>query len=200
MKKAVHERDLRFVAQFARVAPCHDPFRGLVQHDAVVGHEKDARQLVRHDDDRDAQVAAEREDELIELDGRDRVETGGRLVEEQEIGLEHQGAGNAGALLHAARDFAGQMLGERTEPDEVELGLDELPHGRAAYRGPGRQREREVFRERHRAEERARLKEHAEGRHALVAVRLSNAVDVDSARLGLLEADQMSQQRALAAP
>ena len=51
----------------------------------------------------------------VELDRRDRVETGGRLVEEQEIGLEHQGAGDAGALFHAARDFAWQMLGERSQ-------------------------------------------------------------------------------------
>ena len=160
----MHERDLRFVAKFARVAPCHDAFRGLVQNDAVVSHEKNARQLVGHDDDRDAQVAAEREDELVELDRRDRVEPGGRLVEEQEIGLEHQGAGNAGALFHAARDFARQMLGKRTKPDEIELGLDELPRRRAAYRGPCSQGKREVLRERHRAEERARLKEHAEGR------------------------------------
>ena len=164
----MHERDLRLVAQLARVATRHDAFRGLVQDDAVVGHEKDARQLVRHDDDGDADVAAERDDELVELDRRDRVEAGGRLVEEQEIGLEHQGAGDAGALLHAARDFARQVLGERTEPDEVELGLAELPHGGAADRRPRRQREREILGERHGAEERARLKEHAEGRHALV--------------------------------
>ena len=53
-EEIVYERDLRFVAQFARVALRHDPFRGFVQHDAVVGYEKDARQFVGHDDDRDA--------------------------------------------------------------------------------------------------------------------------------------------------
>lgn len=92
------------------------------------------------------------------------------------------------------------MLGERTKPDEVELGLDELPRGRAAYRGPSSQGESEVFRERHRAEERARLKKHTEARHALVKVRLADAVDVDAPGLGPLESDQIPQQRALAAP
>ena len=67
-KEIVHERDRRFVAQFARIALCHDPFRGLVQHDALVGHEKNAWQFVRHNNDRDAQVPAECEDELVELD------------------------------------------------------------------------------------------------------------------------------------
>ena len=108
-------------------------------------------------------------------------------------------AGDAGALLHAARDLARQMLGEWTEPDEVELGLTEAPHGRAADRRPGGQRKREVLRQRQRAEERAGLEEHAEGRHALVQMRLANAVDVDPAGLRPLEADQVSQQRALAA-
>ena len=68
-----------------------------------------------------------------------------------------------------------------------------------ADRRPGGQREREVLRQRQRAEERARLKEHAERRHALVEMRLADAVDLDSTGLGPLEADQISQQRALAA-
>ncbi len=68
VKKLCTNGIVRLVAQLARVAPGHDPLRGLVQDDAVVGDEKDARQLVGHDDDRDAEVAAERDDQLIELD------------------------------------------------------------------------------------------------------------------------------------
>ena len=52
----------------------------------------------------------------------------------------------------------------------------------------------EVLRERHGAEERARLKQHAEGWNALVAVRLAHAVDVDSPGSGLFKANQISQQ------
>ncbi len=127
------------------------------------------------------------------------IEPGRRLVEEQEIGLQHHGAGNAGAFLHTTRDLARQMVGEWTEPDEFELGLAEIPHRRAAYRRPGGQGEREVLGKRQRTEERAGLKEHTEGRHPFVQMRLAHAVDVDAAGLRPLEADQVPQQRALAA-
>ena len=92
------------------------------------------------------------------------------------------------------------MLGERPEPHEVELCLNEISYRGAAYRGPHGQREREVFCQGHGAEERARLKENAERRHAFVPVGLSNAVDVDSTGHWLLEPDQVSQQCALPAP
>ena len=64
---------------------------------------------------------------------------------------------------------------------------------------PGRQREREVLGQRQRAEERAGLEEDAERRHAAVDVRLADAVDVDAAGHRLLQADQVPEQRALAA-
>ena len=81
------------------------------------------------------------------------------------------------------------MVGERTKPDEVELGLDEeLPRAVApriaVHLFKGRAK---VFSERHRAKERARLKKHSEARHALVKVRLADAVvDVDAPGLGPL--------------
>ncbi len=92
------------------------------------------------------------------------------------------------------------MLGERAEADQFELRLARVRCAVAPRIGrPRRQREREVLGQRHRAEERARLEEHAERRHALVAMRLADAVDVDAAGHRPLEADQVAQQRALAA-
>jgi hypothetical protein len=49
----VDEWDFRFIAQLARIASRDNSFRGFVQHNALFGHEKNAWQLVRHDDDRD---------------------------------------------------------------------------------------------------------------------------------------------------
>jgi len=198
-EKIVNERYFGCVAQCARVAPCHDAFRGFVQNDAAVGHQENAGQFVGHNDYGDAQVAAERQDELIEFDCRDRVETGGRLVEKEEIGLEYQGARNAGTLFHAARYFARQMLGKRAQPDKVKLGLHKLPRDGAPNWGPRRQRKRKVLCECHRAEECARLEEYPEGWNALVAVWLAHAVDFDYPGFRLFKANQISQQRALAA-
>src|SRR6185369_946505 len=78
--------------------------------------------------------------------------------------------------------------------------MDKFPRSRTAYRSPCTQGKSEVLRESHRAEERAGLKEHAEGWNALVSVRLSHAVDVDSPRPRLFKANQISKQRAFAAP
>src|SRR4030095_1800022 len=107
--------------------------------------------------------------------------------------------GDAGTFFHAAGNLARQMVGEWTEPDELELRLAEIPHGATAYRRQGGDGEREVLRKRERAEERTRLKQHTEVRHPFVHVRLANAVNVDAATLRPLEADQIAQQRALAA-
>ena len=104
-----------------------------------------------------------------------------------------------GALLHAARNLTRQVPGERAEADQIQLRLHEILHERAADARPGRQREREVLGQRQRAEERAGLEEDAERRHAAVDVRLADAVDVDAAGHRLLQADQVPQQRALAA-
>src|SRR6516165_5148282 len=90
-EEIVYEWNIRFLAQFVRVTLRHNPFCAFVQYDAAVGHEKDTWKLVGYDNDRDAQVAAEREDELVEFDRRNWVESSRRLVEEQQIGLKHQG-------------------------------------------------------------------------------------------------------------
>jgi hypothetical protein len=92
------------------------------------------------------------------------------------------------------------MLREGAKADQVELSLAELARGCPAYRRPSGQGERQILSQCHGAEERARLKEHTEKRHTLIEMRLSYAVDVDSTCHWLLQANQVSEQRALAAP
>src|SRR6185503_17551200 len=94
-----------FLPEAARWTRRHDAFRLLVEHDAAVRHEKDAGQFVRHDHYGDAEVVAEREDEVIELDRRDRIESRRWFVEEQQVRLEHQGATDTRALFHASRNL-----------------------------------------------------------------------------------------------
>src|SRR5262245_30741853 len=91
------------------------------------------------------------------------------------------------------------MLGERTEADEVKLGLAEFSHRGTTYRRPGGQWKCQIVGQGHGAEEGARLKEDAKGWHALVAMRFPDAINVDSAGHRPLETDQVSQQGTLAA-
>jgi hypothetical protein len=101
----VHEWDITRFTQLARVTSGHDTLDSFVEYDTAIDSSEDARQLMCDDDDGNSSVSAQAFDHVIELDGHDRIETGGRLVEKQELRLEHQGSGDAGALLHATRDL-----------------------------------------------------------------------------------------------
>ncbi len=80
------------------------------EHDDAVGHFHRFLDIVRDQDDalgryspldpQILQVAAQR------FGGQD-VERGERLVEQQDIGIDHERAGEADALAHAARQFLG---------------------------------------------------------------------------------------------
>ncbi len=50
----------------------------------------------------------------------DRVDTHARLVQQQHLGPRHERTGKAQLLLHAAGELAGEALGERPEPREIE--------------------------------------------------------------------------------
>src|SRR5690349_13845948 len=58
-------------------------------------------EIVRHHEDGEAEAALQVAHQGVELAGADRVEAGGRLVEEEELGIERQGARETGALAHA---------------------------------------------------------------------------------------------------
>jgi hypothetical protein len=53
-------------------------------------------------DDDDGELGAQLLDQLLDLAGRDRVEGRGRFVEQDELGLLGDGAGDAEALLLTA--------------------------------------------------------------------------------------------------
>ena len=53
------------------------------------------------------------DDQLVEVRRAHRVETGVGLVDQDDLGVEHQRPGQAGALAHAAGDLAGQLAPRR---------------------------------------------------------------------------------------
>ena len=136
-------------------------------------------------------------------DGADRVEAGVRLVDEQDLGVEHQGPGQAGALAHAAGDLTGQLVLGADEADEVHLLHDDVADLGLGLLGVLAQREGDVVVEVHRAEHRAVLEQHAEELADLVEVLLRAAGDVgaldeDRALVGLDQADEGLEEDRLA--
>ena len=78
--------------------------RALVDDDDALAGLRDLGQDVRAEDDR--VVAGEAPDQLARLDDLLRVEAGGRLVEDQHVGVVNQRLGEADALPVALRELA----------------------------------------------------------------------------------------------
>src|SRR5213080_3123936 len=186
------------VAEGRGLSPRDDAARPAVQHDAVPGNREDAPQLVRDDDRRHAEAGIQGGDEVVELRGGDRIEAGRWLVEEQQRRVERQRARDPGAFLHAARDLRREVVLEALESNQAELRPDDRVDRVAVELRPLRQRELDVLREGHRAEERPRLEEDAVARGSLA--RRGCARDADRAVQGRLEADQRAEQGRLPAP
>ena len=73
------------------------------------------------------------EEQIPQQAARHRIDAGGRLVEEQQLRLVHQRAGQRQALLETARQAAGQLALaalEAAQRQQIALAL-----GRAAPRG-----------------------------------------------------------------
>jgi hypothetical protein len=82
----------------------------LVQQDDAVGNELGAVQVVGDHDGGDFALFLQLQNEFVDLTGGDGIETSGGLVEQQNAGVEGQGAREAHALLHAAGNVAGEFL------------------------------------------------------------------------------------------
>jgi hypothetical protein len=99
---------------------------------------------------------------VVERRRRDRIETGRRLVEEQDCRIERHGARDAGAFS-ASRRARRYMPGEGLEADELELHQRDEIDGVVGKVGVHLEQP-DVLEQRHRSEERARLIHHASPR------------------------------------
>ena len=108
------------------------------------------------------QCLLERPDEAVELPGRDGIEAGGGLVEEDDVGIERQRAGERHALGHAAGKLGGQLVAvARIEPDHGELGGRHLAHHARRHVEIFAHRKFDVLEHGERGKQRALLVEHA---------------------------------------
>ena len=175
----------------------------VVEQADVVGHRAGGVDVVGDDQERRVDLGVQVDDQLVQERRTHRVEAGVRLVEEHDLGVEHQRAGQAGALAHAAGDLAGQLVLGADQADQVHLLHDDVADLGLGLLGVLAQREGDVVVEVHRAEHGAVLEQHAEQLADLVELLLGAARDVgalddDRALVGLEQADQGLQEHRLA--
>jgi hypothetical protein len=154
---------------------------------------------VRDDHDGRVDLGVEVDEQLRDVAGAHRVEAGVRLVDEDDLRVEDQRAGETRAFAHAAGDLAGQFLLRACEADHVHLvGDDRADLGLGLLRVLA-QREGDVVEEVHRAEQRAVLEEDAEEFAGFVELVLTAAhqvdtIDDDAAGVRFQQADQTFQE------
>src|SRR6266446_5506366 len=175
----------------------------LGKHRDAVGDGAGEGQVVGDDDLRGAASAADTGDQLPDLLGEDRIQIRRRLVIEDQLGIDGEGAGDGDPLAHAAGELA-RKLGFRS--GELDL-LEDAPGDRGdlgrALVTPFTKAEAHVLGDRERGEQRRTLEHHGDaeglllGRHRPVAGEL-DAAERDPASVGVLETDDLPQQDRLA--
>ena len=135
-----------------------DRRRGTVgHHDDPIGELKGFVHVVGDHHDGFALGLPERDQLILQIHPRQRIEERKRLVEQQEPRLEREGPRDAGALLHPRRQLARVAPALPAEPHRRQIGLD-VAIGRG--RNPVAS-ELDVVAHRHPWQERRRLKDHA---------------------------------------
>ena len=109
---------------------------------------------------------------------------GGRLVEENDLGIERQRARQRGALDHAAGKF-GRELSRRIarQADQLDLEQRQFVHQRLRQVEIFAHRHLHVFLHRQRRKQRAVLEQHAEPHVELHPLGLARLVEIDAEQL-----------------
>src|SRR5258708_39909538 len=92
-----------------------------VEQSKPVRNREDARQLVTDDDECDSQKVVQREDQLVEGGRGDRVQPSRGFIQKNDRRVECQGAGDRGALLHAAAELCREFLGRGGQLHKLKL-------------------------------------------------------------------------------
>ncbi len=114
------------------------------QHADVVRHRPRGVDVVRDDQERRVDLRIQVDDQLVQQRGAHRVEPGIRLVEQNDLGIQHQRAGQPGPLSHAAGNFAGHLLLGTEKTDHLHLLKHHIADFGLALAGVLAKRERDV--------------------------------------------------------
>jgi hypothetical protein len=176
----------------------------LVDHGDVVGDLAGRRHVVGDRDGGGAEPLDAVDDEIVDDVGHDRVEAGRGLVEEDDLGVGGDGAGEADALLHAARQLGREQLGDvGAEAHLLQLVERDVLGLVARHLAALDQAEGDVLPDGKGIEQGRALEQHAEAREmavALLALQPDDllAADADRARIGPDEAENRLDHHRLA--
>ena len=92
-----------------------------------------------------AKIRAELENQIVEQSRANRIESGRRLVEEQDVRIERHRARQSSSLLHSAADLIGVEVFEALEPDQRELERGDLPDLRRGQIGELAERQADIL-------------------------------------------------------
>ena len=119
------------------------------------------------------------DDQVIDDVRHNGVEAGGRFVEEYNLGIRGDGAGQADTLLHAARQFAGEEIANlRPKADVGQFLNGNIAGLRAAGALLGQQTEGDIFPDRQAVKEGGTLEQYAETPIDLFPVPSAHVEDV----------------------
>src|SRR5699024_4426931 len=98
-----------------------------VEHAQVVRDGPGEVDVVRDDEDGGVDLGVDVDERLGEVGGADRVETRVRLVDQDDLRVQHEGPGQAGALAHTTGDLAGQLALCTRQAGQLQLLHDDVP-------------------------------------------------------------------------
>ncbi len=151
---------LRAGAYFVGRAKGYDV--ALVNQEHAVGNQKGAGEFVGDHDDGHAKSALEFENQFVDTRRDDGVQSRRGLVEEQNLRVHRQGAGNGSAFLHAAAELRGCVVFKSLEPDLLQFEAEDDLNGGVFQLCMLSKRKSHVFAYGHGAEQGATLKGHAD--------------------------------------
>jgi hypothetical protein len=162
-------------------------------------------EVVRDQEDGEAEPVAQVEHEPVEGGRADRIEAGGRLVQEEQLGIERERAGDSGALAHSARQLGGEFgagFGRQADHDDL-VGRDLVEQLLREARIEFAKRHLHVLGDGQGREERGALEQDSPAladrlQRGIVAVEHRLAEHPHLALVGLLQADDRAHQHRLA--
>lgn len=185
-----------------RRAGQHPP---LAEKSDAVGNAPQRIEIVGDDQHRQPESGAQFEHQLVKSGGTERIEAGGRLVEQQQLGIERQRPRHRRPLDHAAGELVRQFVGGiGRQAGERDLQPCQLIDQPRRQRRVLLQRQGDVLAHAERGKQRPLLEHHAEAPAQRVELGGGGGAGIDAeqphaAGLRAVEQRNDAQQRALAA-